>query len=204
MKVLIAEDNPATRGSMAALVSSWGYEVVTASDGAQAWQMLQESNAPRLSIVDWVMPVLDGVELCRRVRRHPNLDTVYFILLTARVDRADIVTGLEGGADDYLTKPFDHEELRARIHVGRRILDLQQNLSERVRDLEKALSRVHQLHGLLPICAYCKKIRDDHNYWQQVEAYISAHSGVQFSHGICPECYEELLRKEPAAHPTPR
>jgi hypothetical protein len=90
-------------------------------------------------------------------------------------------------------KPFDHDELRARLIVATRVVQLRRKLADRVRELEAAISRVKQLHGLLPICSYCKKIRDDKNYWQQVEQYVSSHSEVQFSHGVCPQCYEQIL-----------
>jgi DNA-binding response OmpR family regulator len=196
MKVLVADDSVASRGSLEAMLVSWGYEVVTAGDGIGAWEQFRQKQPPRVSILDWMMPGLDGVELCRRVRSHPGLESTYIILLTARMDQEDVITGLEGGADDYLTKPVNREELRARVNTGRRIAELQQSLADRVRDLEAALSNVRQLQGLLPICTYCKKIRDDQNYWQQVEKYISSHAGVQFSHGICPECFDHLLRQE--------
>ena len=114
-------------------------------------------------------------------------------MLTANTRQADVVTGLEAGADDYMRKPFDHDELRARLIVAARVVDLRQRLADRVRELETAMTRVKQLHGLLPICSYCKKIRDDRNYWQRVEEYVSAHSDAQFSHGICPECYETMV-----------
>jgi phosphoserine phosphatase RsbU/P len=120
----------------------------------------------------------------------------YLILLTAKGRREDIITGLKAGANDYVTKPFDREELRARVQVGARIVELQHSLADRVHALEEALARVKQLQGLLPICSYCKKIRDDQNYWQQVENYISRHSEAQFSHSICPGCYEQLVKPE--------
>jgi len=199
MKVLIAEDSFASRCSLESMLRSWNYDVVAANDGEEAWKLFQEVDAPRLAVLDWMMPGLDGLEVCRRVRAQPHLESTYLILLTARVDQEDIVAGLEGGADEYLTKPVNRDELRARVNAGRRIAELQRNLGERVHELEGALSRVRQLQDLLPICSYCKKIRDDQNYWQQVDSYISSHAGVQFSHGICPECYETVMREHAGA-----
>lgn len=108
----------------------------------------------------------------------------------------DVVAGLQAGANDYVTKPFNAPELRARLQVGRRVLDLQMELTERVKDLEEALARVKQLEGYLPICAYCKKIRNDEDYWQQIESYISAHSKALFTHTICPDCYQRHIEPE--------
>jgi DNA-binding response OmpR family regulator len=116
--------------------------------------------------------------------------------LTARANTEDLVAGFEAGADEYIVKPFDLAELRVRLQAGARIVELQQKLEERVRDLESALSRVKQLQGLLPICAYCKRIRNDQNYWQQVEAYVSQRSEAEFSHSICPDCYESVVKPE--------
>ena len=118
---------------------------------------------------------------------------LYIIMLTAKTDKEDLVDGLDAGADDYITKPFDRQELRARIGVGVRIAELQKNLAYRVVELEAALSRVRQLQGLLPICSYCKRVRDDQNYWQQVDSYVSKHTEVEFSHSICPACYDRLV-----------
>jgi response regulator RpfG family c-di-GMP phosphodiesterase len=117
---------------------------------------------------------------------------MHLILLTSRDARADVVAGLDAGADDYLTKPYDPEELRARVHVGLRVAALQQRLAERVAELQDALSHVKQLSGLLPICSYCKRIRSDNDYWEQLESYIAEHTDAQFSHGICPHCYESI------------
>ena len=196
MKILIAEDDMVSRVLLEATLIKWGYEVTVACDGVAAWELLQSDDPPPLAILDWMMPGLDGLQICRKIRDIPTTTPPYLILLTAKGRREDIVTGLQAGADDYVTKPFDREELHARVQVGMRIIELQHSLADRVKALEEALARVKQLQGLLPICSYCKKIRDDQNYWQQVENYISKHSEAQFSHSICPDCYESLVRPE--------
>src|SRR5206468_3631421 len=119
-----------------------------ACDGEAAWQVLQDKDAPELAVVDWLMPGIDGLELCRRVRESPQPHATYLILLTAKGSREDLVMGLKSGADDYLSKPFDPEELQARLQVGRRIITLQRSLADRVTELEDALTRVKQLQGL--------------------------------------------------------
>ena len=191
--VLIAEDEAASRRLLEATLRRWGHEVVVTVDGDEAWAALQRPGAPSVAILDWVMPGLEGVEICRRLQAQGSPTPPYLILLTANAERANVVEGLEAGADDFMGKPFDHDELRARLIVAMRVVELRRKLAERVRELEVAITRVKQLHGLLPICAYCKKIRDDKNYWQQVEEYLSAHTDAQFSHGICPQCYERIL-----------
>jgi sigma-B regulation protein RsbU (phosphoserine phosphatase) len=122
-----------------------------------------------------------------------GLAATYIILLTSRTDRADVVAGLDAGADDYLIKPFDPQELRARVKAGIRIIDLQQKLAAHVAELQDALANVRRLNGLLPICSYCKAIRDDSDYWHRVEEYVTEHADVKFSHGICPKCLEKVL-----------
>ena len=121
---------------------------------------------------------------------------MYVILLTSNSSKKDIITGLESGADDYIVKPFDWDELRARVRIGSRIVGLQQVLGARVEQLQQALSSVRKLSGLLPICAYCKRIRDDQDYWRQIEHFVSEHSDVRFSHGVCPACIEDYINKE--------
>jgi phosphoserine phosphatase RsbU/P len=190
-KILIAEDDPVSRRMIEALLEKWGYEVVVVCDGKQAWQILQGEDAPRLAILDWMMPEIDGVRLARQIRQDPAIKAVYIILLTSRTEKDDIIIGLEAGANDYITKPFEQNELRARIRVGERVLGLQSELAERVEELQEALTHVKTLKGLLPICCHCKKIRDDQNYWQQVESYISLNSEAEFTHSICPECLEK-------------
>ena len=196
MRILVAEDQSVSRHILVANLRKWGYDVVAVENGTRAWDALHAPDAPHLAILDWLMPGMDGIEICRQIRMNPQTQPVYLILLTARRGQEDKIQGLQAGADDYITKPFDREELRARLQVGIRVLALQEALAERVRELEDALSRVKTLQGLLPICSYCKKIRDDRNYWQQVEGYISDHSEAQFSHGICPECYARFVQPQ--------
>jgi len=196
MRILIAEDDSVSRRLLEALLHKWGYEVVQCIDGTSAWEALQKPDAPDLAVLDWMMPGIDGVDLCQRLRGLPRPFPTYTILLTAKDRMEDIVSGLRAGADDYVVKPFNRDELQARVQVGLRVVGLQQALADRVKELEVALARVKQLHGLLPICSYCKKVRNDQNYWQQVEAYVSEHSEAQFSHGVCPECYEKHLKPQ--------
>ena len=199
MHALIADDDRTETLILSKTLERWGLTPVVAHDGAQAWDLLQAGRTscerPALAVLDWMMPGIDGVELCGQIREDESLRHMYILLLTARDSRKDLVAGLDAGADDYLVKPFDPDELRARVQVGLRVLSLQERLAERVLELQTALSQVNQLHGLLPICSYCKRIRTDENYWQQVESYISEHTQARFSHGICPPCYETALKQ---------
>ena len=189
MRALVADDDRVTAEILSRTLKRWEFDVTVVGNGAAAWDHLRAATVPTLAILDWMMPELDGPEVCRRVRRELPLANMYLMLLTARESRGDLVAGLDAGADDYITKPFDAEELRARVQVGVRVLTLQKSLAERVDELQAALSNVKQLRGLLPICSYCKRIRGDDQYWQQLEGYIAEHSDAQFSHGICPTCY---------------
>ena len=193
MRALIADDNRIETAILSKTVQRLDIDVTVVHDGAEAWEKLIEDDGPSLAILDWMMPKVDGLELCRRIRRDPARAHMYVILLTGRTNQADIVAGLESGADDYIVKPFAQDELRARIQVGTRVLKLQEKLAERVTELEAALSRVKRLHGLLPICSYCKRIRGDDQYWRQVDAYIVEHTDAKFTHGICPPCSQDLL-----------
>jgi DNA-binding response OmpR family regulator len=190
MKVVVAEDDPVSRCMLVSALAKWGFQSVETADGVEALQILQADDAPKLAVLDWGMPRMDGLAVCRQVRQKQTPEPPYLIVLTGRDAKADVVAGLQAGANDYVTKPFDLEELRARLQVGRQVVELQQSLAARIRELQDALAQVKQLQGMLPICSYCKKIRDDHNYWQRVESYLMEHTEVQFSHGICPECLE--------------
>jgi diguanylate cyclase (GGDEF)-like protein len=128
IRVLAAEDNPVFQSMLRSMLTKWGYDPVIARDGVEAWRALEAESAPRLAILDWMMPGLDGVEICRRVRAAAREPYIYLVLLTARTESQDLVEGMEAGADDYLTKPFVAQELRVRLRAGRRILDLQSEL----------------------------------------------------------------------------
>ncbi len=196
MKVLIADDDAVSRRLLEATLDGWGYEVVTATDGAAAWKMLSKPDTPRLAILDWMMPDLDGLEVCRRVRDQPHGDRLYILMLTAKMQKEDIVVGLQSGADDYIINPFHLDELKARVAVGRRILELQHSLADRIHELEHALAEVKQLRGLLPICSYCKRIREGEEYTKSVEEYLAEHSEAQFSHGVCRDCFEKFVKPD--------
>jgi two-component system, cell cycle response regulator len=130
MKILIADDDPVASRLLDRLLVKWGYEVIAAHDGTEAWEVLQAENAPRVALLDWIMPGIDGLEICRRVRARSSQPYVYIMLLTANDKVGNLVEGLESGADDYLTKPFHPQELRARLRVGLRMLDLESRLVE--------------------------------------------------------------------------
>jgi len=136
VKILIAEDDATSRLLLTRVLENWGYEVTVTSDGAEAWQALQTEDAPRLAILDWMMPGMDGVDVCRRVRSLGTLRPPYIILLTALDDKESLVTGLNSGADDYVGKPYDSSELRARLEVGRRLIELNDELLEAQHALE--------------------------------------------------------------------
>jgi two-component system, cell cycle response regulator len=135
MKVLIAEDDLTSRVMLQAILQKWGYDTVVAKDGLEAWDILQHESAPRLLILDWDMPGLDGMKLCRQIREQESMDPAYIIILTGRDKKSDAIHGLDGGANDYITKPHDNEELLARMRVGERMLELQANLNEARQEL---------------------------------------------------------------------
>ncbi len=196
MKILIAEDDNASRRLLKLILVNAGYEVIEAVDGAEALNILQTGGDIQLAILDWLMPEYDGPQICEILRSDKKFDGIYLILLTVQSRKENLLEGLNAGADDYLVKPCDREVLLARVNVGKRLVALQQELANRVAELENALEQVNKLHGLLPICSYCKKIRNDSNYWQQLEDYISLHSEAEFSHGICPDCFTKHFEEE--------
>jgi phosphoserine phosphatase RsbU/P len=182
VKILAVEDDAVARAVLRQALLRLGHEVLEAKDGAEALRVLEKEQV-RLIVSDWMMPELDGLGLCRAVRNRVNADYVYFILLTSR--EADVDNqreAIEAGVDDFLTKPLDLQEIWMRLRVSERIL--------------RYATEVRQLEAFLPICGYCKKVRDDQNYWQQIESYINERTGTDFSHSVCPDCYQRVVVPE--------
>jgi sigma-B regulation protein RsbU (phosphoserine phosphatase) len=196
VRILVVDDDAPSRAVLARQLERLGHSVVTAPDGEAAWATFRESPDLECVITDWTMPGLSGPDLCRRIRGGDARPWTYLLLLTSKEATSDLVEGLLAGADEFMTKPHDVEVLRARLHVAQRILTLEQRLRERVRDLEAALAEVRTLRGLLPICMYCKKIREGADAWQAVEQYVSRHSDAQFSHGVCPTCWTAHVKPQ--------
>lgn len=191
MRILIAEDDQTSRMMLSAVLKKYGHETVVTVNGIEAWDVLQKADAPRLAILDWMMPEMDGLAVVRRVRAEIKGPQPYLIMLTTKAEKEDIVAGLDAGADDYLSKPFHPAELRARVQVGKRLVETQDELTAQITKLQQALDHIKALQGILPICMHCKKIRNDAGYWEQVESYISHHSDALFSHSICAECLKK-------------
>ena len=147
MKILIAEDDRTSRWTFEAILKKAGYEVIATSNGKEAWEVMQGENPPLLAIVDWMMPEMNGVEFSRKVRESATLSFTYIIFLTGKRQKEDCLTALESGADDYIRKPFDREELLARLHPAERIIKLQSSLAIQVRELNQALSKIKTFQG---------------------------------------------------------
>ena len=182
MKILTVDDDLVARKILVQALHRLGHEAVEAGHGDEALKAIEQEPI-RVIVSDWLMPGMDGLELCRRIRQRMNSEYVYFILLTGReADPDNQREAIEAGVDDFLTKPLDLQEIWMRLRVSERIL--------------KFTTQVRQLEAFLPICSYCKKVRDDQNYWQQIEAYINERTGSEFSHSICPDCYKRVVLPE--------
>jgi DNA-binding response OmpR family regulator len=198
MRILIAEDESFSRALLERALRKFGHDVVGVGDGAQAWAAM-EREWFRVIISDWIMPESDGLDLCRQIRARREAEYVYFILLTGRQrSHENLNEAIGAGVDDFLSKPFEQDEIMTRLRVAERILGY--------------TTRIRQLEEILPVCSYCKKIRNDQQYWQRMEEYFNQAAGVDFSHSICPDCYEtqvapqieELKQQMAAAKARPR
>jgi CheY-like chemotaxis protein len=179
MKIIIVDDEPVARAILQHALELLGHEIIATSNGLEAWEVFDREPA-RLIVSDWKMPRMDGLALCEKIRDRKKTLYTYFILLTAQDTRPEnYKLATAAGVDDFLTKPFDRPTIEMRLRVAERILHF--------------TTEIRQLQGLIPICAYCRKIQNDANYWQLVEAYISEQTGSNFTHGMCPECAEKFL-----------
>lgn len=179
--ILLVEDDPMSGLMLQSVLQAQGLKVELCQDGQSAWELWQRKRF-RLVVSDWKLPGMDGIDLCRKIRA-AETDYVYFILITvADLDSETETAAIESGVDDFLPKPVNQSVLRNRLRVARRFIEH----TERIRRLE----------GLLPICSYCHKVRDDRSYWQQIEAYLGEHHGTRFTHGICPECFDKHVLPE--------
>ena len=182
MRILVADDDPLIRKLLQDELRKLNHEVTVAENGEQAWAQFEKSPFP-IVVTDWDMPWPDGLELCKRVRAHPQRTYTYFIIVSSVYTlRSHFHQAMDGGVDDVINKPFEPRDLFVRLRVAERIVTY--------------YSQLQELKLLIPICMYCRKIRDDQNYWQEIESYLRTHMSGDFSHGICPTCYETRVKPE--------
>jgi DNA-binding response OmpR family regulator len=183
--ILVVDDQPANLKVLLSFLQTHNFQIYIADSGTRALHVLSKV-IPDLVLLDVMMPDIDGFETCRRIKADQRLTGVPVIFMTALDSVEDKVAGFTAGGVDYITKPFQQVEVLARIktHIM---------LRKRERELEQALAEIKTLTGILPICSYCKQIRNDKGYWQQVEEYIGQHSQALFSHGLCPDCYKKEM-----------
>lgn len=184
----MAEDDPVSARVLQVALSKFGYDPVIARDGAEAWEKF-DREPPRIIVSDWMMPGLDGLALCEKVRARAQTPYTYFILLTANhTSASNYEMASAAGVDDFLVKPLDREAIHMRLRVAERIL--------------RCTAEIRQLQELIPICTYCHKVRDEHDYWDLVETYIQKETGSRFSHGACPQCYDKEIERLTASLQT--
>jgi CheY-like chemotaxis protein len=180
-EIVIVEDEPITRKRLVNIVEGQGHPVRAYANGREAWDAFDKKPA-RLIISDWLMPEMDGPELCRRIRERPDTEYTYFIMVTGeRTDEADYEDAIAAGTDDFLIKPITAASMWRRLRVAKRLLGF--------------TKQIRQLEQLIPICTYCKQVRDDPHYWRSIEEYIHSRTGSRFTHGICPACFESVQRE---------
>ncbi len=188
MRILLADDDMVSRTLVERHLESWGFDTEVVFSGDAALRALQKDSSIRMAILDWIMPGTSGLDVCRSIKESGLSHLVWVIMLTSRTRSRDLAEAFDRGADDYISKPFAAAELKARVEAGMRTLTLESKLQGKIAELQAALTHVKLLQGILPICAWCKKVRDDDDYWREVEEYVAAHTDARFSHGICPDC----------------
>jgi PleD family two-component response regulator len=189
--ILIVDDMPENLSVLRQMLTAQGYLVRPALSGGIALRAVQ-ADPPDLILLDIVMPEMDGYEVCRKLKADEQVRHIPIIFISALNELEDKVKAFSEGGVDYITKPFQTEEVLARVNTHIALHSCQRCLEKKNIELQKALDEVRQLRGILPICANCKSIRDDQGYWEQIETYISNHSEAVFSHSICPDCVKKL------------
>ncbi len=189
--VLVVDDRQADRTLLTEILVREGYDVRPFEGGELALASVA-AQPPQLILLDIQMPEMDGFEVFRRLKAREESRDIPIMFISAATEMENKLTGLRLGAVDFVTKPFQREELLARVRTHVELSQLRSQLAQQTADLRDALAKVKTLSGFIPICASCKKIRDDQGFWNQIERYISEHSDAQFSHGICPDCMQRL------------
>ena len=195
MRIIIAEDDDNTRLFLFFALKKFGHEVSQSKNGLEAWEIFKQPDSPKILILDWMMPVMDGITLCKKIREEQTNHPPYIIILTSKNSPEDTLEALRAGADEFLIKPINPAVLRARVDVGKRIISLQESLNKHIEDLQNALDEVSTLQGLISLCSYCHKVRTD-TTWEKIENYITQHADVTFSHGVCPDCLKNVVGPE--------
>ncbi len=199
-KILIVDDIEDNIKLISIILKSEMYDVYEALSGEEAIKKAKETK-PDLILLDVMMPGMDGYTVCEKLKEDPDTENIPIIFITAKAEMKDIVKGFKIGAVDYIKKPFRAEEIRVRVNIHIELKKTKDILEKKfdkerklTKELQEALSKVKTLSGLLPICCYCHKIKDDKGYWQRVDEYIRRHSDADFTHGICGDCREKVMK----------
>ncbi len=192
--ILIVDDQPVSLRLLLAFMERQGFTVLVAASGEEALAVIGETR-PDLILLDVLMPALNGFDICRLLKEQEETADIPVIFVTALTNLEDKVKGFAAGGVDYVTKPFQHQEVLARVVTHLNLARLRKELESKNRQLQTALDEIRQLAGIVPICAKCKKIRNDEGYWQQVEKFINTHTGAEFTHSYCPDCYDGEMRE---------
>jgi DNA-binding response OmpR family regulator len=188
VKILIAEDEYTTRLMVQVCLENWGYSIESVEDGKKAWDIINQKNPPQIAVLDWEMPGISGIELCRKIKSLDRSSPIHVILLTARDSKNDISQGFEAGADDYITKPFNDDELGARIRVAERIVTIQSSLNSSLEELREALDMVQSFEEPVAVCRKCKKIGAFDGSWRTPEKLLEYPVDPRFIQLDCPSC----------------
>lgn len=188
MKILIAEDEYTTRLMVQVCLENWGYSIESVEDGKKAWDIINQNNPPQIAVLDWEMPGISGIDLCRKIKSLDRSSPIHVILLTARDSKNDISQGFEAGADDYITKPFNDDELGARIRVAERIVTIQSSLNSSLEELREALDMVQSFEEPVAVCSTCQKIGAFDGSWRTPEKLLEYPVDPRFIQLDCPSC----------------